>query len=463
MLNAAVVEATRAYVDWLSQAIGRLLPRARLFVVQSTGGMLPAEAVCSMPLTTVMSGPAAGVAAVSRLARRRGMRYAAAFDMGGTSTDVSLIVDGVPAMARSRTLGGHVVRLPSVGVESIAVGGGSIVAADDVGALTVGPRSAGAVPGPACYGLGGVEPTVTDAALLSGLIGAGGEVPGLHLRRELAEAALAAVAEPMGLTPAELAWRAVDVAQSLMSRALSNTVTRRGYDLRECTLVAYGGGGPVHAAPLAARIGIPRVLVPALAPVFSALGCALAEVSIDAIRTHRCGLLDANLPALAAIAAELAASATVRLGAPEDSVTVSVQLELRYQGQNAELPVPWPASHTATELAASFRAAHEREYGFATDDPIEVMAVACRLVVDDTPEWPATIRASGVASAEERTTIVLPGGVRREVPVVAVGELSPTEALAGPAILATDFSSITVWSGQSARVDEDGAVIIEAS
>ena len=461
-LNAAVQGATREHIRRLAAAIARELPGARLFVVQSTGAMLPAAIASRSPLATVMSGPAAGVAAVSQLARRRGVDHAVAFDMGGTSTDVALIVDGVPAMARSRTLGGHVIRIPSVGVESIAVGGGSIVAIDDVGALTVGPHSAGAHPGPACYGHGGKAATITDAALLCGLIGAGGGVPGLTLRRDLAEGALGEVAQGVGLSAPELAWRALDVAQSLMSRALSNAVTRRGHDLRRCTLVAYGGGGPVHAGPLAARIGVARVLVPALAPVFSALGCCLAEVGVEAIRTHRDELSEDRLGGIAEIAAALAAHEADRLGEPADGLLVQRRIELRYRGQNAGLLVDWPEGHRSAELAAAFHAAHRREYGFVADDPIEVLAVACRLVLATDGGWPAASQEAAVAPAASSTTLVLAGGVRREVPVVAVGELAGSAPLAGPAIVASRFSSITVWLDQVATLDDDGAVLIEA-
>jgi N-methylhydantoinase A len=459
-LNAAVRESTRAYMGELSEAIGRALPEARLFVVQSSGGMVPTEVVGELPLRTVMSGPAAGVAAVCQLARRTGLEQAVAFDMGGTSTDVAFVLDGTPAIARQRHVGGHVVRSPAVAVESIAVGGGSIVALDDVGALVVGPRSAGATPGPAAYGRGGTEPTITDAALVCGLIGAGGDAPGLALRRDLAERALAAVADRMGIGVDDLAWRAVDVAQGLMDHALRTIVTRRGYDLRACTLVAYGGGGPVHAGPLAARAGIPRVLVPPLAPVLSALGCCLAEVGMESVRGHRCPLAGERLGELEAVAAELVAAEARSLGAELAELRVTRRLELRYRGQNAELPVAWPPGADAAALRNAFAAAHEQEYGFATDDPIEVTAVSCRVEVAGEQGWPSSV--VGTVTPPATTSLLLPGGERREVPVVASAALADGRVVAGPAILAAPFGSITVWTEQRARADEDGNVVLEA-
>jgi N-methylhydantoinase A len=461
-LNAAVQVGTRAYVGGLGAAIARRLPDARLFVVQSAGGMLPTESVVDLPLATVMSGPAAGVAAVSRLVRRRDVRRAVAFDMGGTSTDVALVLDGAPALARERRVGGHVVRIPGVAVESIAVGGGSIVALDDVGALKVGPRSAGATPGPAAYGRGGIEPTITDAALVCGLIGAGGDAPGLPLHRELAEQALAPVAATMGIGIDDLAWRAVDVAQGLMGSALRLVVTRRGHDLRACTLVAYGGGGPVHAGPLAARSGIGRVLVPVLAPVLSALGCCLADVGIEVVRTHRCRLEAGALGTLERVAAELAAESSARLGEHDRArLVVTRRLDVRYLGQNAELPVAWAPGETVDVLEAAFREAHRREYGFATDDPIEVTAVACRLEVADGQEWVSAVQSTngGASSA----SLLLPGGERRIVPVVGVHELRAGAVVEGPALLAAPFGSVTVWIGQRASGDEDGNVVLESA
>jgi N-methylhydantoinase A len=212
VLSAAVQGSTGAYLGALSAAIRRALPSSSLFVVHSAGGMIPTEAATDLPLATVMSGPAAGAAAVSRLARRAGLDQVLTCDIGGTSTDVSLILNGTPTIARDRQIGGRIVRVPAIAVQSIAVGGGSIIAVDDVGALTVGPQSAGAMPGPACYGRGGRAPTITDAALECGLIGSGGGVPGLKLRGDLARDALKHVADRLELTVDELAWRAVEVA-----------------------------------------------------------------------------------------------------------------------------------------------------------------------------------------------------------------------------------------------------------
>jgi N-methylhydantoinase A len=460
VLNAAVQLSTRRYLDGLSNAIRRAIPDARLFVVQSAGGMVPTGAAAALPITTVMSGPAAGAAAVSLLGRRAGIAQTVACDIGGTSTDVSLIIDGTPAIARDREIGGRLVRVPAIAVESIAIGGGSIVALDDVGALTAGPRSAGAVPGPACYGRGGTEPTITDAALVCGLIGAGGGVPGLELRRDLAGAALATVAVSMGLSVEEFAWRAVDVAQGTVARTLSTVVSRQGYDIRNCTMVAYGGGGPIHAGPLAARLGIRRVLVPLMAPVFSAFGCCLAEVGVEAVRTRRCMLLEQSLPELGRIADDLAAGETERLGERQELIRVTRWLELRYLEQNAEISVEWMPSMSAAALAAAFGRAHEREYGFSSTDLIEVTAVRCRLEVASGQAWPVTQPDDD--DCGDTAILTMAGGDRVAVPVVSLKDLRSTGRLAGPALISVRFGSITVSPAQVASIDADASVVLEA-
>jgi N-methylhydantoinase A len=460
VLNAAVQGGTREYLDGLGEAIGEALPGSRLFVVQSAGGMVPTAAAAARPVATVMSGPAAGVAAASTLARRMGMARAVTCDIGGTSTDVALIVDGTPAVTRDRCVGGRVVRVPAIAVDSIAVGGGSIIAVDDVGALSVGPRSAGARPGPACYGHGGDRPTITDAALACGLIGAGGGVAGLELRSDLARDALQRVATPLGLGATELAWRAVDIAQEKIATTLGTVVARRGYDIRECVLVAYGGGGPVHAGPLALALGIRRMLVPAMAPVLSALGCCLAEVGVDTVRTHRVALGDGALEALERTAGELAQTEIQRLDESAENVAVDRFLELRYLGQNSELAVPWVNGASPDALAAAFADAHEREYGFVSSDPVEVVAVRCRLHVAGAPTWPPS--ADEPWSQATTAMVTWSGGAREEVPVLGLAELAGGGAVSGPALIAARFGSITICEGQCAQLDVHATVVVEA-
>ena len=461
-LNAAVLGGTAAYLDELEAAVERHVPGAKLFVVLSSGGMVPVAAVRALPLATVMSGPAAGVAASARLARRLRLDRAVTFDMGGTSTDVALLLDGAVATARERKVGGHVVRLSAAAVESIAVGGGSLVAIDDVGALTVGPRSAGGDPGPACYGRGGEAATVTDACVVTGLIHPDDVVGGLRLDPDLAHRALAPAARALGLSLVDTAWQVVDIAHVLMERALRAVAVRRGYDLRACALVAYGGGGPVHAGPLAARAGIRRVVVPRLASVFSAVGCCLAEVGVEAVRTVRATLAGDVLDELEPAIAQLAERDLARLdGAAGDGVELHRRLELRYRRQNAALSVPWVRGERPDELVARFHTAHEREYGFTVDDAVEVTAIVARTAIAEQTPWP-TAEPSPAPARGDRA-LRLPGGDVCSVPLVGVRELEQGARIHGHAFVAAPSGTVTVWAGQVARADDDGNVIVEAA
>src|SRR5436309_2067924 len=267
--------------------------------------------------------------------------------MGGTTTDVCLIADGVAETSSQRKLGGYPVRLPMAAVESIGAGGGSIAHVDAAGALRVGPRSAGAQPGPACYGLGGVEPTVTDANLLLGYLDPG-RVYGraIRLDRERARAAVDALARRLGLSLLETAAGVVEVANAAMLRALRLVSVQRGYDLRDFTLIAYGGAGPVHAGALAGAAGIARVLVPAHSGAFSALGCLVSPLRYDAVRTYR-GRLEAwdAKPAETRLR-ELQEQCVAPLldeGHAAERVLLKRSADLRYAGQNYELEVDYGA------------------------------------------------------------------------------------------------------------------------
>ena len=273
VLNAAVMPLATQYIEELVKALGG---RVALHLLHSAGGMMSATAAKAKPLAMAASGPAAGVAAAAYVARVLKLPRALAFDMGGTTTDVCLIGDGVAETSSQRKLGGYPVRLPMVAVESIGAGGGSIAYVDGAGALKVGPRSAGAVPGPACYGQG-TEPTVTDANLVLGYLNPERVYGGvIRLDRARAETALTALGKRLGLSLLEIAHGIFEVANANMLRALRLVSVQRGYDLRDFTLIAYGGAGPMHAGALARQASIRRVVVPAHSGAFSALGCLVS-------------------------------------------------------------------------------------------------------------------------------------------------------------------------------------------
>ena len=310
-------------------------------VMLSSGGVLPAEEAAAHPARLLVSGPAGGVVGAGLMARRAGFEDAIAFDMGGTSTDVCLLPDGRAERVAEREVGGLPVRLPTVDVHTVGAGGGSLVRRDAGGALRVGPESAGADPGPACYGRGGGA-TVTDANLLLGRLP--GELPGgLVLDRDAASAALA------GLDPAAV----VEVVNAQMLRALRVVSVERGHDPREFALVAYGGAGPLHACALAEELGMEAVVVPAAAGVLSALGLAAGDERRDRVLSH------------------------VRPLSEVDDLPPEGEADLRYRGQSFELTVP-----LGGDLAERFHREHEERYGYAERGrEVELVAVRTAEVV----------------------------------------------------------------------------------
>ena len=305
-------------------------------VMRSSGGVATLGEAAAHPALALVSGPAAGVVGAARIARLAGIENAISLDMGGTSTDVCLIVGGEAGRTSEREVAGFPLRLPTVDLQTVGAGGGSLVWRDPGGALRVGPESAGADPGPACYGRGGGRPTVTDANLLLGRLP--DRIAGaLELDRAAAERALA------GVDPAQ----AIQVVNAEMLRALRLVSVERGLDPREFALVAFGGAGPLHACPLAEELGIETVLVPEAAGVLSALGLALSDERRDRVESRVCLLEEA---------AEL----------PEHG-----EADLRYRGQSFELTVP-----LQVDLAGAFHRAHEARYGYADPGrPIELVAV----------------------------------------------------------------------------------------
>lgn len=390
VINAALRPRCRSYLQGLADTADQVV------VMTSAGGLMDATDAAELPAALLLSGPAGGVRAAVDVAAANGFPDAVTLDMGGTSTDVGLILDGRPAPAAEREVGGFTVRFPSLDVVTIGAGGGSIASIDAGGALVVGPRSAGAEPGPACYGRGGIEPTVTDADLVAGRIPEGVEMGGLRLRRDAAEAALARA----GVS----AEGVIAVVNANMDRALRTATIERGVDPRTLAMVAFGGAGPLHACELADSLGIETVLVPARAGVLSAVGILTAPARRDVVRSWSTPTdhegLDAALIALGDVARDLVG--------PSAEVTTS--LDCRYEGQSHEITVP-----TLDEFAAE----HSRRNGYARPGiPVEVVAIratateSSAVAVDDLPE-PERIDAQVVgpeAIAESDCTVWVAAG-----------------------------------------------------
>lgn len=396
VVNAYLRPRCRSYLRGLAGVADEVL------VLTSAGGLTPTAEAAEVPATLLLSGPAGGVRAAAAVAEACDWPDAITFDMGGTSTDVCLVRGGAPEPAAERAAGGLPVRLPSLGIHTIGAGGGSLARIDGGGALRVGPESAGAVPGPACYGLGGTAPTVTDADLVLGRIPPGAPLPGLgELDVAAAEAALA----DAGVDAAGV----VAVVDAEMERALRAVSVARGVDPRTLALVAFGGAGPLHACALADALDIPAVIVPPRAGVLSAVGLLCSPVQRDLVRSWP-GLADhAGIDAALAALAEEARSAVGGAG----EVVVGTSLDCRYAGQSHELTVP---------SVADFAGAHRLRNGY--DRPgavIEVVALRARAAVTaplDVTDLPAPPARSAVVGptvvAEPDCTIWVADGWRAD-------------------------------------------------
>jgi N-methylhydantoinase A/oxoprolinase/acetone carboxylase beta subunit len=399
VINASLRPRTRRYLRRLTDLADEVL------VMTSAGGLLAVDEAAELPAALLLSGPAGGVRAGAAVAAANGFPDAVTFDMGGTSTDVCLILGGLPAPAAQREVGGFTVRFPSLDVHTIGAGGGSIARIDVGGALVVGPESAGADPGPACYGRGGTAPTVTDANLAAGRIPGTAAFGGLQLDRAAAEAALAGA----GVT----ADGVLAVVDANMERALRAVSVERGVDPRGLALVAFGGAGPLHAVALAEALGMAAVVIPARAGVLSAVGLLTAPRRRDLVRSwpdpaDHTGLAEA-LTALAEQAAALVAPDPADPG--DMAVEVETAVDCRYRGQSHELTVP---------SVAAFHAEHERRNGYATpDQAVEVVALRATATqpaaveLDDLPPVPPRIAGpcpGPTVLAEPDCTVWIPEG-----------------------------------------------------
>jgi N-methylhydantoinase A len=444
IVDAALSPLLRGYLDRLTErAAGAGLPEPE--VMLSSGGTASAAIAARHGSWTVLSGPAGGAVGAARVAGGD----AVGLDMGGTSCDVSLALGGVAAVGHGREIGGRPLALPMVDVHTVGAGGGSIAWCDEGGALRVGPRSAGADPGPACYGRGGEEPTVTDADLLLGWLDADSPLAGdVKLDREAAEKAVGELADRLGLEIEETAAGIARVAGVEMAQAVRVVTVERGTDPRDLGLVAFGGAGPLHAAQIAEELGMKRVVAPLASGVLSALGLVVSE--------RRRDVVESVLLAGDELTGEAIGEAVWRLGERAQSELADSELsatyDLRYSGQAFELSVEGSLEPDPDELRDAFDRAHEERYGH-TDPDAELELVTIR-VAAALPG--AELPAEDGGSADERGTRQVRFG-EDEVEATILG---PGEAeLDGPAIFELPGATLVVPPGWHARADSDGVVM----
>jgi N-methylhydantoinase A len=423
--------------------------------MQSNGGLIELEAAAGHAAWTVLSGPAGGAGGAAFVAHAAGHDNALCFDMGGTSCDVCVVEDGAVQEHSGGEVGGRPLALPMLAVHTVGAGGGSIAWRDPGGALRVGPRSAGADPGPACYGRGGTEPTVTDANLLLGYLAPDSPLAGgLELDRDSAERAIAALAHELRIDPTACAEGIRRVAAAEMVRALRVVTVERGIDPRRYALLAFGGAGPLHAAQIADELGIETILCPRASGVLAALGLVVSKRRRDVQRTVLKSGEDLTAEEIARTAGELGEQARSALGKPE--AQLSATYELRYRGQSFELAIPGTTSASPAELRRAFEAEHEERYGYS--DPEQALELVTVRVSATTPGARITLAGAHERSASERgRRAATLGGEQRELDVVR-GAPAPGAAIEGPAIVELPESTVLVPEEWSGEVDEAGTI-----
>ncbi|CAA9459470.1 MAG: N-methylhydantoinase A [uncultured Rubrobacteraceae bacterium] len=427
----------------------------RPLIMQSSGGVATIDDAVRDAAAFILSGPAGGVVGAAYVAGLGGYHDLLTFDMGGTSTDVAPVVEGEAQTSTETVIAGVPIKLPMVDVHTVSAGGGSVAWADAGGALRVGPRSAGAEPGPAAYGKGGEEPAVTDANLFLGYLADGTELGGeVTLGRDLAEKALVALGEKVGLDAEETALGIVRVADAEMARALRVISVERGLDPRDFALLAFGGAGGMHACTLAEELGMSTVLVPRAGGVLSALGLAISDVRRDYVRPYLKSLAEVDATNVKRSFGEMERGAAEVLEGPDHTR----RADLRYAGQSFELTVE--AEGSFDELEERFHVAHEQRYGYRMDDEA-VELVNLRLISTvpvDKPEL-AEPRPEGEPGSGRREANF--GGEWIEVPVLDRDRMGEGSGIEGPAIVEFKESTCVVRPGWRGEVDAVGTLVLE--
>ena len=478
VLNAYVTPQVSSYINNLRQSLESIQTRATLSIMKSNGGIIGADAAALQPVNTALSGPAAGVMAAAQISRNSGVANCISFDMGGTSTDVSLLRDCEPGLTLNGKLGDWPIQLPMLDIATIGCGGGSIAAVSPYGSLTVGPDSAGADPGPACYGRGGSKPTVTDANLVLGRVNtriAGGQ---LVLNEETAtDAIVRSISEPLGLDLHAAANGIIKIANDAMVGAIRNISVERGHDPRDFSLVAYGGAGPMHAIDVANLLGIETVIVPAHPGITSAAGLLVAEFKNDYARTVPQLSTGTDMEGIAGVFAELERQGNNWLkdeGVPANGRALSRLVDLRYAHQGSELSVSYTRPHVDAvgmkELVDEFHKQHQQLYGFSLDQPVEIVT----LRVTASGQIGSTNVPSNGATDESLKLAVstpVPAAYRQvyfdenaafvDCPIYHRDELVPPSQIEGPAILEGMDSTVVINPGWVARFGQhDGSILL---
>ena len=468
VLNAYLLPVMERYLRTLEEALAAEVPQAVVGINQSSGGLMSVRQARRFPVRTALSGPAGGVVGAAHTARQAGRPDVITIDMGGTSADVCLIRNYEAGIAFDRSVGGFPVRLPMVDVNAVGAGGGSVAWLDPGGFLKVGPMSAGAKPGPACYGIGGELPTVTDANLILGRLSTRGLLDGrVPLQLERARQAFAGIASALGVSVEFAALGCIDIVVANMVRAIRAVSIERGHDPRAFALMPFGGGGPLHAADIAQELAIGEVIVPLHPGILCAQGVVVSDLRENLVKTHRSALQESAVPGIRSAITEVLQLAQAWFDAeqiaPAQRVT-DMQLDLRYVGQNYELSVPvdvatvreLPPQALVRQLTERFSQQHDSTYGH--HDPqavIEIINYRCvaRATLHRFAAAAAVAPAVRQAVARSSRPVWFDRSGPVDTPVHHRDDLEPGHRVAGPAIVEQMDTTTLLRPGMQASVD----------
>jgi N-methylhydantoinase A len=474
VLNAYLGPVMRNYIERLTPRLRDLGMAATPHLTQSNGGVIGFEAAAGMPVRAVLSGPSTGVVGAQAVGMLAGFPDLITFDMGGTSTDVALLNGGQCKLASEAIVHGYPIKAPMLDIHTVGAGGGSIASIDAGGLLKVGPRSCGADPGPVCYDRGNTEPATTDANVVLQTLNPEYLLGGrMRVRQDLAKAAIGRLAERLGLGLMETAQGIISVVTANMARAIRVISVQRGYDPRDYTLMAFGGAGPLHAARLALELDMKRVLVPPYPGILCAMGLLLTDLRADFAATR---LLPATAESVADVATSfdtLTARAEAWFAqehiAPADR-HLTRTADMRYAGQNYELPVPLPdgpvTAATIAALAQGFAEAHRQRYGFvAEEEPVQLVTLRLeatgRVRKAELRSYPEAGPDAAGAIIGTREVWFPESGAFMPTPIYSREKLHPGNRFTGPAIVEQMDTTTVVLPGMSARVDAYLNLILE--
>jgi N-methylhydantoinase A len=473
VINAYLEPILARYIQNLEQRLaGAGVTTPQKYIMQSNGGMATFAVSARKAVATVLSGPAGGITASMQTCRTTGLMNLITFDMGGTSCDVALIKDGQPSVQNRGKIEDRDIALPMIDINTVSAGGGTLARVDPLGQLEVGPQSAGAVPGPACYGRGGTEPTITDCNVALGYLGEDNFLGGkMKLDARAAWRAVEShIAEPLGMSVLDAAEGIVRIIDVKMQEAIKAISTMRGHDLRDFALLAFGGAGPLHAARIAAELGMAGVVVPLYPGVYSAMGLLMSDVKHDYIRSKMTPLAKVTPAEIGATFAELESHAMRDLrdeGFPLERIAIERALDMRYAGQGYEITIPCDGGLDEagiSRLRARFDGMHKQMFGHtAPEEPVEVISYRLRGIgcvpEVNIPKFEPEGRTLKDALRETRQARF--GGTMIPCPVYQRERLDVGVSFKGPAIVDQLDATTVIPIGHKARVDEFKNILIE--